>query len=258
MLIKSTLKSALHYANMFLGLFLFRIGRTSIANVYIRGNGLELGALHNPLPVTKRAKVKYVDRMDVDDLRQQYPELNNEKLVHVDIVDDGEHLHAVADSTQDFLIANHFLEHCENPILALINMLRVLKPSGVIYLAVPDKRFTFDVDREPTDIEHLMRDYEAGPQVSRRSHFEEWVRLVSKVENAEDAIAETDRLLQMDYSIHYHVWSHREMLELLLHLEKMLSFEIELFLKNNSELIFILRKISGSEPSFTCSASRVL
>ena len=37
--------------------------------------GIEIGALHHPLPVPPEARVRYVDRMPVSELRRQYPEL---------------------------------------------------------------------------------------------------------------------------------------------------------------------------------------
>jgi hypothetical protein len=66
--------------------------RETIARVYLRGNGIEIGALHHPLKVSRWARVKYVDRLSVPDLREQYPELDSEDLVNVDILDDGESL----------------------------------------------------------------------------------------------------------------------------------------------------------------------
>src|SRR6059036_2532729 len=88
--------------------------RKTIASTYLRGDGLEIGALHNPLKVPPAARVKYVDRMCVADLRREYPELSGKHLVDVDILDDGETLASIGDGTQDFVIANHFIEHCEN------------------------------------------------------------------------------------------------------------------------------------------------
>lgn len=219
-----------------------RLGREFVADTFIRGQGIEIGALHMPLGVPRSAKVKYVDRLSVEDLRKHYPELNDKQLVKVDIVADGETLEGVRDSTQDFVIANHFIEHCQNPIGALLNMFRVLKPGGVLYLAIPDKRNSFDQDRPVTPLEHLFRDYEEGPAWSRRNHFEEWTRLVNKVEDDEEAERQIALNLSIDYSIHYHVWTQAEMLELVVALRKMVSFEVELCLKNEAEVIFILRK----------------
>ena len=216
--------------------------RYSLSFLYLRGNGIEIGALHNPLRLSPRARVRYVDRMTVADLRMQYPELQGKKLVDVEIVDDGERLATVLDGSQDFVIANHFIEHCQNPLQALENAYRVLRPSGVLYLALPDKRYTFDRDRPVTLIEHLERDHADGPEWSRRGHFEEWVRLVNKVTDPVLVARQVELLLAMEYSIHYHVWTQREMMALLLHLQKRLPFDIEVMLRHKDEVIFIIRK----------------
>ena len=219
--------------------------RESIAATYLRGDGVEIGALHQPLRVPKVARVKYVDRMTVSDLRRQYPELAASPLVHTDIIDDGERLATVADGTQDFVIANHFIEHCQNPVLTLQNLFRVLKAGGVVYLAVPDKRFTFDVDRPCTTAEHVMRDYTEGPERSRLEHFEEWSRLVNKRVGEAEVGEEVRRLIEMDYSIHFHVWGAAELLELTVTIQRLIRFEVELFLRNGMESILILRKPLG-------------
>jgi len=40
-----------------------------------------------------------------------------------------------------------------------------LKPGGVVYLVLPDKRYTFDKDQTITPIEHLIEGYEASDEV---------------------------------------------------------------------------------------------
>jgi len=205
--------------------------RENITEKYIKGTGIEIGALHLPLAIPIESTVRYVDRMSVEKLREQYPELSACALVNPDIICDGERLDKIGDSTQDFVIANHFLEHCQNPILAIINMLRVLKDNGILYLAIPDKRFTFDRDRFSTTFEHIAKDYYDGPEWSRRQHFEEWVVSVNKNNDSAKIREEIARLLRIGYSIHYHVWTSIEMMELFVRLKKdfKLPFEIELF-----------------------------
>ena len=216
--------------------------RYSLAFLYLRGDRVEIGALHNPLKLSTCARVRYVDRMTVAELRLQYPELNEKKLMPVDIVADGELLESIGDASQDFVIANHFLEHCQNPLLALENMFRVLRVDGVLYLALPDKRYTFDRLRPVTTLEHLHRDYSEGPEYSRREHFQEWVRLVNGITDPEMMGRQVEQLLEMEYSIHYHVWTQREMLELLLYLAKQFPCDIEVMLRHKDEVIFIIRK----------------
>jgi len=91
--------------------------RREVSARFLQGTGIEIGALHYPLWVDPdRARVRYVDRLTVPELREQYPELSAYALVEVDVVDDGETLSSFADSTLDFVIGNHMLEHCENPL----------------------------------------------------------------------------------------------------------------------------------------------
>jgi predicted SAM-dependent methyltransferase len=217
--------------------------RKRIANRYLSGEGIEIGALHNPLPLPQSARVRYVDRLPVSGLRAHYPELEHEALVQVDILDDGERLATIADSSLDFVVANHFLEHTQDPVRTLLNAFRVLRPGGVLYLAVPDKRYTFDRDRAVTPLDHLLRDFHEGPQVSRRDHFQEWARLVVRV--PEDEVGRrAEQLMQQDYSIHYHVWTRREMLDLLTAVRERfdLDFDVELIERIKHEVVFVLRK----------------
>ena len=127
----------------------------------------------------------------------------------------------------------------------------MLKERGILYLAIPDKRSTFDKGREATTLEHLLRDYREGAESSRRRHFEEWVRIVNRVEDDESAEKQIERCMEIDYSIHYHAWTQTEMIELISRLQKDFGFpfELELFMRNRidsiEECIFILRKIRG-------------
>jgi predicted SAM-dependent methyltransferase len=228
----------------------FQEVRRDIAFQYLKGEGIEVGALHSPLQVPEGVKVHYVDRMSVSDLRKQYPELGAVGLVEADIVDNGETLSSIADNSWDFAIANHMIEHCQNPIGALENFLRVIKPGGLVYMGVPDKRYTFDIDRPLTTLDHLIRDYKEGPEWSKLGHYEEYVRLVDKF--PEEQVADRmQHLLDIDYSIHFHVWTAETFPELLAYSQKKLShgFEIELLHENFGELIVILRKIAAPKIS---------
>lgn len=217
--------------------------REMLANTYIRGNGIEIGALHKPLPVPSEAQVKYLDRMSVTDLKTHYPEMKDVELLEPDIVDDGERLTKVADDSQDFVIANHFLEHCETTLLALENMLRVLKPGGVLFLAVPDMRYTFDRNRPVTPLSHLIQDYREGPEATRRDAYHQWATLVDGLDE-ETAKRQIAHYMDIGYSIHFHVWTQKELFEILQYMryEMGIDFDVEAFFKNNDEMIFILRK----------------
>lgn len=219
--------------------------RRKLAWRYLSGNGIEVGALHSPLEVPRNASVRYVDRMPVTELRKHYPELAEYKLVDVDILDDGETLASLADASVDFVIANHMIEHCQNPIGTIEQHLRVLKPGGILYLAVPDKRYTFDCDRPITSLEHVIRDYTDGGEWSRNSHFEEWARLIDKL--PEDEVAQRVHFLSaINYSIHFHVWTQAEFLELLAYCRNQLRFpmKVETLHMNGIEFIVIISKLA--------------
>ena len=215
--------------------------RRRLARRYVRGEGIEIGALHQPLDVPRDASVRYVDRYDVDGLRGHYPELAALPLVPVDIVDDGERLPSLQDASLDFVIANHFIEHTQSPLATLRNHLRVLRPGGVLYLAVPDKRRTFDVDRDVTPLDHVLRDLNEGPDWSRAQHFHEWAQYVDR---APDVGAHAAKLMQEDYSIHFHVWTPDAFTELLEHArdELAMPFAIEQLESNQHEFIAVLRR----------------
>lgn len=216
--------------------------RAEFARRYLRGEGLEIGALHNPLPVPSRVKVRYVDRMRVEQLREHYPELTDCPLVRVDVIDDGERLATVADGSQDFVVANHFLEHCQDFIGTLKHFFRVLRPGGVLIAALPDKRYTFDHRRAVTPLEHLWTDHLRGPEGSRREHYVDYVRKVHPELSEEDAARRIEELMAKGYSIHFHVWTQHEMLALFVDLQRHLPFEFEVVQSNGLEVIFVLRK----------------
>src|SRR4051812_13463326 len=205
--------------------------RRELAAEFLRGNGIEIGGLHLAIPMPAGASVRYVDRITVPELREHYPELDDWDLVSVDIVDDGEVLATIEDGSVDFIIANHFLEHCEDPIRTIETHLRKLRPGGVLFYAVPDKRYTFDFRRPRTPISHVVSDHENGPEASRAEHYLEWVRLVDSEEDLPDEQAirrHAEKLEAEGYSIHFHVWTQADLMALMLHChERFETFEIE-------------------------------
>jgi SAM-dependent methyltransferase len=194
-----------------------------------------------------------MDRMTTPDLRREYPELADYPLTEVDIVDNGETLATVAPESQDFIVANHFLEHTEDPVGTIETHLSKLKPGGVLFYAVPDKRFTFDFRRAVTPIDHMVADHEEGPERSRAEHFREWSRFVLEHQRPEGAGPEWDeqqieavaqQLEAQDYSIHMHVWTQVEFLQLLFTLRDRAEggFDLEAAARVGIEFVVVLRK----------------
>ena len=107
---------------------------------WLRGRGIEIGALHNPMPLPDGVEVTYVDRLPVDDLRRQHPGLAEAALVPVDLVCEAEELSSIPDESQDFVVANQLLEYLDDPLRGLSEMARVLKTGGILHLALSDPR----------------------------------------------------------------------------------------------------------------------
>lgn len=92
-------------------------------------------------------------------------------------IDEASELSTVPENHYDFLLSSHCLEHIANPLSALNNWMRVLKPNAKICLVLPDKNFTFDVNRPYTTFEHLLADYNNNTQETDDTHFNEVIEL---------------------------------------------------------------------------------
>ncbi len=230
--------------------------RNFIAHHFISGKGIEIGAAHHPVKMPATASVKYVDMFSAEDLRKAFPnEYAKADLVHIDVVDDGEKLVRFKNNSLDFIIANHFLEHCLNPIGTLLMMYKKLRKNGTLYMAIPDMRYTFDRKRPLTTYQHLLDEHhdKTGKRF-RKTHTEEFIKLAapldehfSKAPSANLSAEEQVRqLLNSDYRIHYHVWTQKQMTELFVRIAEdfNIDLEVEALIKNRHEVIYIARKLS--------------
>lgn len=188
---------------------------------FLTGSGIELGALHRPC-IVPNVEVQYVDRLPYEELCLQYPELDPRLIVAPTILDDAEVLGTVSDSSQDFVIANQVIEHMRDPLSTLENWIRVLKCGGILFLAAPDRDFSFDHNRPLTQFSHLVRDSELpkdSDEAKKRDfeHFKEFALEVScKTFSAckkGEVLQFAQQLWERNYSIHFHVWNSKSFFE---------------------------------------------
>jgi SAM-dependent methyltransferase len=79
------------------------------------------------------------------------------------------------DHALDYVIASHVLEHVANPIAALEEWYRVVRPGGIIYLIVPNRRATWDRNRPLTTVEHMQDDFVARTTPADATHIDDFV-----------------------------------------------------------------------------------
>ena len=219
----------------------------------LSGSGLEIGAL-NFACEAPHLKVTYVDRLPAEVLREHYPELAAEEIIEADIVDDAEALDSILDYSQDFVIAHHLIEHLANPIKALLNWQRVLRPGGRLYLAVPDCRKSFDRSRSKTTLEHLYKDFEQPSKERDYLHVEDYALHVSSrtyhIVPEGQAKNYAKELFEKDISIHFHVWdfdSFRDFLESLQsRIENWQMTLIAAMPPRQHEFVFVLERKEGA------------
>jgi SAM-dependent methyltransferase len=180
---------------------------------HLRGRGMEIGALWRRFPVHPKARVWYVDRSRLEDLKKQYADVG-EKIFLPDLVAEATEL-PVARASLDFLIASHVLEHLPFPLLALRAWYQALAPGGVLLLKVPDKRYTFDVRRSRTPISRLLAEYEHPELFDWRAHYTDWVENVDGRKPTEPELDQaSEGLMTGAFNIHYQVWIDEDLLEI--------------------------------------------
>jgi SAM-dependent methyltransferase len=130
-----------------------------------RTRGIEIGPLSTPLarrPLA--ADVRYVDYLDQSGLRAKYNGDSNVVIADIVPVDAvwGERSLAELFATElpfDYVVASHVIEHVPDMVGWLHQMSAVLSPLGRVYLAVPDRRYTFDYYRRTSSLAEFIGAY---------------------------------------------------------------------------------------------------
>ncbi len=86
---------------------------------------------------------------------------------------DASDLSCIADDSYDFVLSSHNLEHFANPMKALYEWKRVIRPGGGLIVLLPDYRRTFDHRRSPTPVDHMLEDWQKKTEEDDLSHLPE-------------------------------------------------------------------------------------
>ena len=225
--------------------------------------GLEIGALHCPLPLPPSAQARYVDRHFPEVLRTLRADAGD-AIVTPDLLADGFSLDCIATVSQDFVVANHVLEHAVDALGTLENWLRALRPGGVLFVAVPIGERCFDRGRDITPAEHFLEDCRlvaAGDRQAmrerNRAHVEEHLAIAAPAIAREqcqpwlqpqgaEREREIERLLGADSSqIHHHVFTLDSFAALLGLLGE--QTRIERIARSSVEIVGIVRKLHAHQ-----------
>lgn len=135
--------------------------------------GAEIGPLHNPLVSKSDSHVIYVDHTDTESLRESFAQDKSVDVskIQVDAIWGAQTLkQAIARYAQekgdlsesltlDYVLASHVIEHVPDLITWLTEIRSILKPGGTVRLAIPDRRFTFDYLRRPSELTSVLVAY---------------------------------------------------------------------------------------------------
>lgn len=128
------------------------------------------------------------------------------KIVVCDSVD----MSVIPDASYDVVLSSHVLEHIANPIKALNEWGRVLRPSGVLVMLTPRREATFDHRRPVTALEHLVQDFEQDVSEADLTHLEEILALHDLDRDSgisdPEAFAERSRNNVENRCLHQHVF----------------------------------------------------
>jgi SAM-dependent methyltransferase len=181
----------------------------------LAGRGIEIGAHDRPIP---GIRPWYVDRAR---------EFAGSKCP-ADVLADAARL-PFRDSSLDYVATSHVLEHLPDPAGAIVEWYRAVKPGGIIYMIVPDRRLTFDCDRARTPLAHLLEDFDRGTTAHDATHIDEFfgrvdMRQFNPALKGIDAAAFREEHRQAHHravregreiNIHFHVFEQRDLVALL-------------------------------------------
>ncbi len=109
--------------------------------------------------------------------------------IQVDIIAYGDNI-PLPDASHDFVVSSHVLEHLPNPIKALLEWDRLVRPGGIIFMIVPHKEKTFDKHKARTSLQHIIEDFLTNNKALRKNptgHDHCWI--------TEDIVAEVNWMI---------------------------------------------------------------
>lgn len=126
--------------------------------------GVEIGPLDRPIISRSAGRILYLDHHDTEGLKQKYAAhaadglVSPDDLAEVDLVADGRRFADILGTKGpiDYVVASHVIEHIPDPVGWLCDLAEGLRDGGLVSLVIPDRRFTFDRFRRPSNAGDLI------------------------------------------------------------------------------------------------------
>jgi 2-polyprenyl-3-methyl-5-hydroxy-6-metoxy-1,4-benzoquinol methylase len=159
---------------------------------------------------------------------------------------DAQTFDVVAPASLDFIVHAHVIEHLFDPFGSIREALARLKPGGILLMAVPDMRHTFDKWRAPTMFDHLLADMKDGGAGTKLAAYLEHIRdvhphLAEPIPDDQHE-AEARRIMAAGFDVHVHAWTMETLQEHIARLAPEFGFTVEACLFVVNETIVALRK----------------
>ncbi|MBY0524360.1 MAG: class I SAM-dependent methyltransferase [Gemmataceae bacterium] len=228
--------------------------------VQLHGSGVEFGPGIHPLRLGPFVdSIRYCDVECGESYAMLFPELSGRDTVHfppkIDYRVDFNRepfVEMIGAGTLDFVIANHVLEHLINPLDFLEQCYQLLKPQGLLYLGLPDKRRIFDHLRQRTPLEDVLGRYERKEADVSDSRILEALRKHQiKHELPDSSHPDHTRVigLHRKRTVHLNVWIIDDLVEMFQHLGQNMGMPLALLDGTiaGEEFILLLRKTSRRE-----------
>lgn len=213
---------------------------------YCQGMGVEIGALDKPLAL--EGDVIFLDRNSTSELRKIYArDPRGPFVIQVHIVWKESRYPFFDDNAFDFVANSHVLEHVANPGRQIEEWIRIIRPGGILYMIVPDKRFCFDRRREVTSLSHLMQEFQDDVDTVSIDHYRDYIINTNGEDgiNRETSESYVEKCYKEQGSIHVHVFTADSLEQFLQTLKQYVPFDVVYYDPKNLHIHVALRKTAA-------------
>jgi len=188
-----------------------------IKKIVSQGLGLEIGGMSsvfyekNLLPIYPH--IKYLDNCNFSHKTVWENDKNStfDPRYHKEYILEATDLKDIKSDSYDFLLSSHMIEHTANPIKALKEWIRVVKPNGHLIVLITHKNGKFEHRRPIKSLEKMIKEYERDVDENDFKHLDEILELHDRSMDLEAGtlteFSERSRHNYENRCLHHHVFN---------------------------------------------------